>query len=159
MRPKIQADRRRHTRYETDLKIQFFVSFDIKTQIKFKVKTKAKKIFSPTKYTAISRNISAEGIAFQSKKKLERGDILSLEVYVPSAEKPISMAGEVRWSKQAGPKNKRDYETGILLTEVENHNVENSIIVDPIHRIAWSIVLETVFGEFKHMMLRKAAKK
>lgn len=159
MRPKIQADRRRHTRYETDLKIQFFVSFDIKTQIQFKIKHKAKKDFSGTKYDAISRNISAEGLAFISSKKLQKGDILSLELYVPSAEKPISMVGEVRWCWPTKDTKGKDYETGILLNEVEGQRVENTIVVDPAHRIAWSIVLETVFGEFKYIMLQKSVKK
>ena len=159
MKPKVQADRRRYARYETDLRIQYFVTFDIKTQIRFKVKNKSKRGFPSTKYSAISRNISAEGLSFQSKKKLQRGDILSLEVYVPSAQQPISMIGEVRWSCLKKDTKTRVYDTGILLTQVEGQNVETSIIIDPVHHLAWSIVLETVFGEFKHIVLQKSTKK
>ena len=157
MKPKVQADRRQYTRYETDLKIQFFVTFDIKTKIHFQVKDKSKAGFSKAKYTAFSRNISAEGLAFRSEKKLEHGDILSLEVFVPSADKPIPMVGEVRWCTKM--KETEEYDTGVKLNEVEGMDVGESIVIDPIHRIAWSIVLETVFGEFKDMMLKKSSKK
>ena len=69
------------------------------------------------------------------------------------------MIGEVRWCCPAASGKTKDYETGILLTQVEGKNVEDSIIIDPVHKIAWSVVLETVFGKFKHIMVKKSTQK
>ena len=82
-----------------------------------------------------------------------KGDILDLEIYVPSAKEPIHMEGVVRWCNRC-IKGKK-YNTGVKLTSVEGNPVDKSIILDSIHNVAWSIVLESVFGSFKHLMLKQ----
>ena len=86
------------------------------------------------------------------------GDRLALEVYVPSAEKPVHMEGEVRWCQEV-PDQKSGggpvFETGVKVFIVENTFVEKSIFIDQIHNVMWSVVLESIFGNFKHLMLKR----
>ncbi len=154
-------ERRRHERFETDVKVQFYVSFDLQTKVDYQVKERPADPFSPTKYSAVSRNVSAEGLSFLSAKKLEPGNQLFMEVYVPSAKNPVRMEGEVRWCETI-PAEERDeggeeYITGVRIATVENSLVEKSIIIDPYHKIIWSVVLESIFGNFKHLMLKRKA--
>ncbi len=152
-------ERRRSERYETDVRIEFRVNFDVKTKINFRIKEKPQTEFSHKKYSAFSRNVSVEGLAFLSNKKLHKGDILSLEVYVPSASAPIPMEGEVRWccltDPPKGDEDEEIYDTGVKVIAVNGENVEKTVFVDKIHSIVWSIVLESIFGSFKHLTLKR----
>ena len=151
------SDRRRHSRYDTDVQVKFYVSFDIETKVDYRVKDKTRQEYSSLKYNAVSHNVSVEGLAFYSEKKLTPGDILSLEVYIPSAATPVKMEGEVRWSMAAEIDSKHypKFETGVRILAVEGTAVEKSIFFDDVHKITWSIVLESVFGNFKHLILRR----
>jgi hypothetical protein len=147
-------ERRKYERYETDVKVQFYVTFDLETKIHFKVKEKDKGAFSPEKYSAVSKNISVEGICFMTEKRLSKGDLLALEVYVPSSTHAIHMQGEVRWCVQE--KGKRDvYETGVKILTVEGERVEKTIVFDEVHNIMWSAVLDLVFSSFKQLSLKR----
>jgi hypothetical protein len=147
-------ERRKYERYETDLKVQFYVTFDLETKIHFKVKEKDKGDFSPEKYHAVSKNISVEGICFVTEKRLNKGDLLALEVYVPSSTQAIHMQGEVRWCVQE--KGKRDvYETGVKIFTVEGERLEKTIVFDEVHNIMWSAVLDLVFSSFKQLSLKR----
>jgi len=151
---KDRKNRRKYDRYETDLKIQFSVSFDVETKIDYRVKSRDAEKYPPQKYHALSRNVSAEGLCFTSKRKLNHGDQVLVEIFLPLSEAPIPMEGEVRWSRlfehqpdSGGPL----YETGILLEKVDGRPVKESIFTDRENRIVWSTVLESVFGSFKHL--------
>ena len=144
------SERRRFDRFETEAKIEFRVTFDIRTKVDFAIQ-EGEAVVSP-KYSALSTNVSAEGLAFQSEKSLLSGDKLLLEVYVPTADKPISMEGEVKWCRTATPQL---FDTGVKIITVENNSVEKTISIDPAHMVVWSIVLESVFGNFKHLMLKR----
>ena len=149
-------ERRLYERYDTALKIQFYVNFDLETKIDFRVKRENKKDFSKGVYSAVSKNVSVEGICFSSEKKLRKGDVLLLDVYVPSASKPIKMLGHVRWSQPIDAKAKNvKYDTGVKVTAVNEELVEKTIFIDDIYHVAWSIVLESVFGGFKHLALER----
>ena len=152
-----QKERRKFERYETALKIQFYVNFDLETKIDFRVRQKDRTDFSKETYSAVSKNVSVEGIGFLTEKALKKGDILLLDVYIPSATEPIHMQGQVRWSCKCQGKGLPEglYETGVKLLMVNNEPVEKTIFIDDAHRIAWSIVLESVFGNFKHLALRR----
>jgi len=152
-------ERRKFERFETDVKVQFFVSFDIKTKVEFRIADKEGQQVSSQKYSAVSRNVSAEGLAFQSEKVLNPGDRLVLDVYVPASKEPIPMEGEVRWCQMnpssLGGKKAEVYETGVKILKVENTDVTSSIVIDKAHNVVWSIVLESVFGNFKNLMLER----
>jgi len=145
-------EKRKFMRYDTDVKIQFYVSFDIHTKIDFQILDESGKGSNAKKYPAVSRNVNAEGLAFRSGKQLSKGDRLVLFVRVPKSDKAIRMEGEVRWCHAVG--NGRHYDTGIRVKEVEGNSVEKSIVYDTEHQIAWSIVLDSVFGSFKHALLK-----
>lgn len=83
------------------------------------------------------------------------GDKLMMEVFVPSSEKPVHMEGEVRWCTPTGT-GSRVFDTGVKISMVENTPVEKTIVVDSVNKVIWSIVLESVFGSFKHLMMQRS---
>ena len=149
-------EKRKYDRYETDVKIDFYVSFDVRTKIDFRVKDPQQGIPSPQKYSAISKNVSVEGLSFTSSKKLDKDDILWLDVFIPTDRQPIRMEGMVRWCQEIPTKKGQDktFESGVKLITVDGNSVEKSIVADPVNHIVWSIVLESVFGKFKHLVLK-----
>ena len=154
-------EKRKYERYDTYAKIYFHVTYDIATKVKFRVIDKVKNKALTKKYEALSKNVSAEGLCFSSAKQLNKGDILYMEVYLPVPEdkktplpkkfkKPILMEGEVRWS-QASKKQKKEtfYDTGVKLITVNGKAVDESVFLDAINKVVWSVVLESIFGKFK----------
>lgn len=147
-------ERRKYNRYDTELKIYFRVNYELKTKVEFQLIDKERHTALSEKYSAISRNVSAEGLCFFSDVQLTTGDMLSLEVYLPSQVNPIHMEGEVRWS-QEGPLSKpreNKFGTGIKILNVEGKQVEPTIFYDAGHNIIWSVVLDSVFGSFKKIV-------
>ena len=145
-------EKRKFCRYDTDAKVQFYVTFDIHTRVEFQIIGDKPTRKYVRKYSGISKNVNPEGLAFRSGKRLHKGDRLVLFVRVPTAKKSIRMDGEVRWCKKAA--GGRRYDTGVRLMEVEGTSVERSVVIDPRYKVAWSIVLESVFGNFKHLILK-----
>jgi len=152
-----EDNRRQYDRYATELKIQFAVNFDVRTKVDFRVKEKSAKKFSAQKYSAVSRNISAEGVGFIGPRRLKPGDVLLMEIFIPSSQDPINMVGEVKWSKKVqSPHSAGEvYETGVLVRTVKGQEVEKTIFRDQQHELVWSIVLESVFGNFKRLALER----
>ncbi|MFH1777946.1 MAG: PilZ domain-containing protein [Candidatus Omnitrophota bacterium] len=150
-------EKRKYTRYGTEVKVYFHVDYELKTKIKFQVIDKCEYKYSQKKYLAISRDISAEGIGFISNKKLESGDFVYLELYLPEQKKPICMIGEVRWSEQtvAGKKSRDKFTTGVRLISVSGKLVSESIYFDEKNHLYWSIVLESVFGTLREIINKK----
>lgn len=148
-------ERRRHNRYETDLEIKFNVKFDLHTNIDFRLKDEANAVRSEV-YRGVGHNISVEGLGFSSQKKLKKGDVLIMDVYVPASKDPIQMEGRVLWCELDPKKdaNPQQYFCGVKILKVKGEDVEGSIALDPVHRILWSIVLESVFGGFKENILK-----
>ncbi|MFH1359577.1 MAG: PilZ domain-containing protein [Candidatus Omnitrophota bacterium] len=156
----ISNERRKYSRYDTEVKVYFRVTYDIKTIVKFQIIEEEKEQGDQRKYSAISKNVSAEGICFCSNKRLEKGDILYLEVYLPGAKNPIRMKGDVRWSRVCGsstPKEKK-YDTGVQLVIVNKRPVSRSIHFDEKNNIVWSNVLESVFGSFRRFVRQSKSK-
>lgn len=149
-------DRRQSGRFDTKVGVEFYVTFDIQTKIDFRVKKDAinQKVSKP--YQATGKNVSVEGLCFISGKLLAPGDYLILDVFIPSAQSPIPMEGEVKWSQlcrsEAGD---RQYETGVKLLTVRDEDVERSVFFDKVHNIVWSNVLEAIFGSFKTLVIKK----
>lgn len=141
-------EKRKYERYATEVDVYFRVSFDIKTIVKFMVVGKDKRQEHHKKYLALSKNVSAEGLCFCAEKKLEKGDILRIEVYLPDQKNPIPMEGEVRWSMPTADASGK-FNTGVRIATVNNQSVVNSIHQDDETRIVWSAVLESVFGNFR----------
>lgn len=149
-------ERRKYSRYNTEMKVFFRVSYDVKTKVTFQVITadSAGNEGASEKYLGISRNISVEGLCFVSDKKLEPGKIILLEVYPPKVKTPVQMKGEVRWSQEVpgDSEGKNKIHTGVKLIEVNNMPVADSIYYDEEYKVYWSSVLETIFSSFKYMI-------
>lgn len=154
---KTESERRKYERYDTELKVYFDFAYDLETKVKFQLLDKKKEKTLSKKYSALSRNVSAEGLCFIARRKLKKGDYLNLEIYLPSATEPVRMTGEVRWSRTAedGGKEKDAYQTGVLLKTVEDKPIAQTIRYDQEYHVNWSIVLESVLGSFKDLIREK----
>ena len=145
---KPNEEKRKHKRYDTDVQIYFHVQYELSTKLEFKVLNteELKKT-----YPAVGKNISARGMAFSSEKKLNKFDLLQLDVYIPGSKNPIVMRGEVRWSDTiSDPKpGEPKYFSGVELLYVEDVPVEDSVFFDESNKIVWSIVLEKIFGGYR----------
>lgn len=148
-------ERRKYARYDTEAKIYFCVEYDIKTKIKFKILDDEGLL--ARKNAAVSRNVSAEGLSFSANRKLKKGEILYLEVYLPSQKNPITMTGEVRWSHPRSGKLKDSYkfDSGVRLLMVEDKIVSKTIYFDKKHSIYWSVILDYIFGSFSRLVKNK----
>lgn len=153
-------ERRKYERYGTKVDIYFRVSYDISTKVKFQVQN-APVPKVARKYIAISRNISAEGLNFISKKQLEKGDKLYLEIYLPKAKEPIVMDGNVHWCAPVVGRNapKTAFETGVKISSVQGQPVERSIYFDKTYQVTWSVLLESVLGNFRIISRRLSAQR
>jgi hypothetical protein len=147
-------ERRQYTRYASDLKLAFYVSFDFETRIDFRVKKDQEQSFSRAKYSGTTKNVSAQGLCFITDHELCKKDFLSLEIYLPNKAESLDMEGRVRWSRllEQNSAESRLFETGVKLTAINGEEVERSLVFDDIHKIYWSNVLETIFAESKHKL-------
>lgn len=143
-------ERRKYVRFDTEVKINFHVSYLLKTKVRFQLENGGKIL--PPKYPALSRNISVEGLGFSSDKKLKDGDCLYMEVYLPGQAKPVYMEGKVCWSRRTLGKERYKYNTGIKLITVSGKPVRASIYYDKKYKVIWSAVLDSVFGSFRKTM-------
>lgn len=137
---------RRHDRYDTEVKVHFYVPYEMKTKINFQFKEPQPDESLNRKFSGLTRNISAGGLCFVSDLRLETGDYLLIDIYLPGIEKPIAMEGEIRWCKVN--EEGLQFYTGVQLTKVCDNPVENSIYFDQEHQVIWSNVLEQVLGSF-----------
>ncbi|MCK5581236.1 MAG: PilZ domain-containing protein [Candidatus Omnitrophica bacterium] len=153
-----KPEQRKHARYDTEIEVKFFVSFDLDTRIDFRIQEEKKEGDMTHQYHAIGKNVSAEGLSFHCGRNLKKGDILLLDVFVPSDKDPVRMIGQVRWSslcKSEKIASVQRYETGVKLLAVNGEDVEKTVFLDEINKIMWSNVLESVFGRFKHSMFAR----
>lgn len=150
-----KEERRKYDRYVTEAEIYFRVTYDLKTKVEFQLVKNDKKHTLSKKYSAISKNVSAEAMCFACKHKLRKGDFLHLEVYLPSERKPIIMHGEVVWSQTA--RARQMFDTGVKLITVSGTSVKESIHFDSTHHVTWSVVLESVFGNFRKLAQKRHA--
>ncbi len=158
-----KRERRKYERYETEAKVYFRVIYEIKTKVEFRIITEKQEGRTLSeKYSAISKNVSAEGLCFTSHKQLEKGDALYLEIYLPKRKEPIHMQGQVRWSQcyTSQKENREDkFDTGVKLTAVEGKSVMVSIHYDEVNHLVWSIVLESIFGNFRKLAKKNTSNK
>ena len=142
------SNKRQYVRYETEAKVFFKVSYNVNTIIKFKLLDKIKKKIVSKSYSAMSKNVSAQGLCFTSDKKLNVGDRLLIEVQLPGGNIGVMMEGEVRWSREDTEDPQR-LNTGVKLITVNGQDVDSSIHNDPAYNVTWSVVLESVLGNYR----------
>ena len=153
---RITSERRRHIRYDTEMKVYFHVKYDIKTRVKFTVIDGG----VVHKYSGLCKNVSAEGLCFVSKKILNKGDLLLIEVYEPIVKGPIIMEARVQWCRQIPDEDKKKhmFHAGVRIISVNGKSVHDTIHMDKEYKVIWSDVLDSLFGSFSAMM-RKLKKK
>ncbi len=104
MRAKEFVDRRRYLRFNSESKINFQVQKKGQTQV------------PSGKTSSITRNLSIEGICFICEKNLTPGDIIKLEIVLPSQSQPLHLEGQVKWVSSLKPtENIEVFETGVKL--------------------------------------------
>lgn len=153
----VTSERRKHARYDTEMKLYFRVKYDIKTRVKFALI----KDDVVHKYSGLCKNVSAEGLCFASKKKLNKGDLLQVEVYEPMIKGPVIMKARVQWCRQLpdDKKKKHTFHAGVRIIAVNDIPVHNTIHMDKEYGVAWSAVLDSLFGNFAAMIRKLKAKK
>ena len=142
------SNNRQYDRYETEAKIFFRVSYSINTIIKFKLLDKIRNKIASRSYSAMSKNVSAQGVCFTSDKKLNVGDKLLMEVQLPGGNIGVMMEGEVRWCREDSDDPQR-LNTGVKLFTVNGQDVDSSIHKDPAYNVVWSVVLESILGNYR----------
>ena len=154
---KFRKERRKYSRYDTEVKIYFRVHYSLKTKVKFQLINKDGEKFLSKKYFGLSKDISVEGLRFSSAKKLDKGNQLYLEMYLPRRREPVWMIGEVRWSEQLSPHTKPPYkyDTGVKLTSIMGEPVSGSIYFDKKYKVFWGSVLNYAFGSFGKLKQKK----
>ncbi len=140
---------RKHSRYDTDIKVHFQLPYDFRTEVDFSLETEARH-GHPQTYVGFSKNISVQGLCFESNKSINPGDTLWLEVHLPSSDGIIYMQGEVRWCQlvSASPETVKSFVTGIEVKKVDGVDVEETVYFDEKYGVTWSQLLERVLGDF-----------
>ena len=108
-------ERRKYTRLPVEARVDF--------QIKEKRKASLARSLS-----ALSKNVSVEGICFKTDVHLFPGETLLLDIFLPGDNKPLRIFGEVRWEKAVQSRGSHNvYETGVKLFTF-NQTDENKFI-------------------------------
>ena len=89
--------------------------FELKVEAKYKI-LRAEEAFK----SARTRNVSAEGLCFESEDRIGIGRHVELEVDLKDKMSPVLLFGEVRWTEEfKDPKSKKKkFMNGIKLIDV-----------------------------------------
>ncbi len=145
---KNSEEKRKFERFKTESKVFFQIAFDVKTRIDFQLVDKETGKPLSRKYSALSKNVSAEGLCFCCGHKLNTGDLLLLEVEVPGQKNLVRMEGVVKWSL-GNSDDPNKFDSGVQLLTVNGKAVSKTFYHDENNEVVWSAVLESVLGNFK----------
>jgi len=90
---------------------------------------------------ALSKDLSREGLKFNSPVHLPEGSILDLELDIPDDPKPVRTAGKIVWS-EVSPGKDQGYDVGIRFTMMDP--VDKFRVLD----YAYNHWLETKVNDF-----------
>ena len=97
-----------------------YVRFNVKTEVKFQAQQKYQGQTPSENVSAITKNLSVEGVCFLTDKALDPGNMLKLEIVVPDQPEVLHLRGEVMWSIPVSlPDGKQGYETGVKLFTIK----------------------------------------
>ncbi|MBF0485191.1 MAG: PilZ domain-containing protein [Candidatus Omnitrophica bacterium] len=147
---------RKFPRFETDVRISFSVPYEFRTEVDFKLDSEAAS-HQEHKYIGFSKNISVNGLCFESPKELKNGDKLWIELHLPKCPDLIYMEGEVRWSRliSAVPNTPHQYATGVIVRKVDGSQIDETVYFDETYKVMWSQLLERVLGGFARLNKKK----
>lgn len=97
------SDRRRYPRFELNLEARYKILDYGET---FKI--------------AKTRNVSMEGMCFESPEELKMGDLVELEVDLRDTKAPVKVIGEIRWITESKNvrNNAKAYINGVKLINI-----------------------------------------
>ena len=98
-------EKRRFIRFDISLKVAYIVQKDPKTE---KLGT--------------TKDVSAAGMQLLTGDKMETGDRVDLDIFVPEALNPAHMKGIVMWSREPEPPQNNSYSAGIDFVKIEEDN-------------------------------------
>ena len=146
---KNNPEKRKYARYGSKMPIICRVIYDFKTQIKYQIVVDGQERILSEKYDGVSKDVSVEGFSFFSSQRLSKGDVIRIEVYVPTQKNPVHLDGEVRWSHPMAGFGMRDqYETGVHVLKVNGKLVVDTVRFDKVRGMHWSEVLDAVLKHF-----------
>ncbi len=106
-----------------------YLRFNSESKINFQVQKKGRNQTLSEKTSAITRNLSIEGICFICEKNLTPGDIIKLEIVLPSQSQPLHLEGQVQWVGSLKPtENIEVFEAGVKLFTFKEEEDENRFI-------------------------------
>jgi c-di-GMP-binding flagellar brake protein YcgR len=74
-------------------------------------------------HTAITKDISADGLRFESNAKdINESDMLELKLEIEDARKAVHAKGKVIWKKKLSLEDVAPYDIGVEFTEIEEDN-------------------------------------
>ena len=145
-----------------EAEIYFDFIYDLKTKVEFELMDRKKEKIVSERYSGVSRNVSVGGLSFIGSKQVNQGDLLHMDVFLPGSKEAIDMKGLVAWCKPIVPsyedrlqedvEGKRTFEVGVRLLNVNGLSVDESIHHDAVYDVDWSVVLESIFGNFRMLM-------
>ncbi len=76
-----------------------------------------------TIYKAVSNNISAEGLRFQSEEgSIKETDLLDIALNLPKAPNPVHMRAKVVWRKRSSLENEAPFYVGVEFVDIDEDN-------------------------------------
>jgi len=83
---------------------------------------------SPTnEKISLTRNISKGGICLIAYEKLNQGEMLDLNIFIPEQEKPITATGKIAWVKEfiiGDPEKGKRYDVGVEFIKANDEELE-----------------------------------
>ena len=144
-----KPENRKLPRYVTDVKVNFVLPYELRAEVDFGVEQDVKEKHLH-KYVGFSRNISAQGLCFESNVEVKPGTMLWLELHLPDTAQVIYMHGEARWTQvvTVTPQTPKTFLTGVQIRVVDGIDVEQTVYFDQKYHVMWSELLERVLGGF-----------
>lgn len=94
-------ERRRYVRLTIPLEVQYVLG--------------GKKV---KEYKSITKNISPNGARFTIEEHLPKGDIIDIEIKIPTKAEPIPIKAKIAWSKKETGQSKDIYDTGFEFVQI-----------------------------------------
>lgn len=142
----MDPNKRQMSRYQTSADLNFTYDFDASLDVH--PLSGEPKDSNPT-YHGHLKNVSTEGLCFNSDHELHQGDVLNLDVHVPWTKTPVHLMAKVRWTKEIASEDTHHFNTGVKIITIEGKSVEQTIRFDQAHGIYWSEVLESILGQYR----------
>ncbi len=140
---------RQFPRFKNDGKIAFRLHYDFSAEIDFKV-GKTPLAASQHSYLGFTKNISINGLCFESAKELKPHDKVWIEFHLPDSNMLIYMEGDVRWTTAVPCKDEKfpQYMVGVSIDKIDGMNVDDTIYFDQSYQVMWSQLLDRILGGY-----------